>query len=302
MKVFGVSNFGWRISNPVILSAAVVCFYLFFRKFTQRSTALIIAGMLACSSYLMNFGKIGYDNPQAFFMLGLTLWLAAEAVFSRRPVCVCPARPGNGILSLFLSRCIVHPPLPVLLMAFSRFSKKQSMPSGAGPAASGWRPSWHFRCCFNRSILRANWKGLLSIFHIPLPSMGLASCWAPTSFIPCFPIYICTLRPITLPPLISIQSVRSGFRSAWHGFIVQVKRNKFALFWILSFLIMWFLAGASHGRNVSTRYTHAHAAALVVFVCRLSESPGWRNGSGRTKPALQFRESNSNCPDGHHPR
>jgi hypothetical protein len=30
---------------------------------------------------------------------------------------------------------------------------------------------------------------------------------------------------------------------------VQWKRNKFALFWILSFAIMWFLAGASHGRQ-----------------------------------------------------
>ena len=247
MKLFGVSNFGWRITNPVILSACVLCFYLFFRKFIKQSAALVICGLLACSGYLINFGKIGYDNPQAFFMLGLTLWLAAEAVFSRRPVVY-------AILGLVMGFCLYsYPaalyvlPLPVILMAIYDFPKSK---------AAVWR--WLL------------WTGIFGILVLPLlfqPAYAQGKVEG---------LYVNNLDAIAhygIGFMFSSQLIyslfsylyvinESHFVSASHidpisaiwvpvglaWITVQIKRNKFALFWMISFGVMLFLVGASHGR------------------------------------------------------
>ncbi len=133
MKLFGVSNFGWRISNPVILSAAVVCFYLFFRKFIIKRTALVISGLLTCSSYLMTFGKIGYDNPQAFFMLGLTLWLAAESVTTHRPAVYAMLGLAMGFSLYSYPAALYGLPLPVLMLAMYDFPRNRQ---------TIWRWAW----------------------------------------------------------------------------------------------------------------------------------------------------------------
>ncbi len=247
MKLFGASNFGWRITNPILLSASLVCFYLFFRKFARQSLALVICGLLACSGYLMNFGKIGYDNPQSFFMLGLTLWLAAEAVLSRRPVLY-------AILGLVMGFCLYsYPaalyilPLPVILMVIHDFPKNR---------AAAWR--WFL------------WIGIFTIFILPLvfqPAYGQGKVEG---------LYVSSLDVIAkygVGFMFSSQLVyslfsylyvinESHFVSVSHvdplsamwvpvglaWILVQVRRYKFALFWMISFGVMLFLAGASHGR------------------------------------------------------
>jgi hypothetical protein len=51
---------------------------------------------------------------------------------------------------------------------------------------------------------------------------------------------------VTASHIDPISAVWVPIGMAWMA--VQLRRHKFALFWMLSFLIMWFLAGVSHGR------------------------------------------------------
>jgi hypothetical protein len=248
MKIFGVSNFGWRISNPVILSAAVVCFYLFFRKFTKQSTALIIAGMLACSSYLMNFGKIGYDNPQAFFMLGLTLWLAAEAVFSKRPVMYALLGLAMGFCLYSFPAALYILPLPVLMMALFDFPKSKS-------AFCRW--AWcigiviilAFPLIFQPAYFQNKVNGLFINYPDSIAHYGVWFIFGTNLIYSLFSyIYVVgETHYIAASHIDPISALWVPAGIAW--LIVQLRRNKFALFWILSFLIMWFLAGATHGRE-----------------------------------------------------
>ena len=59
-----------------LTATAVGLFYVFFRTFVAASTALIAVLLLAMSHYLISFGKIGYNNLQAFFAMALSLWAA----------------------------------------------------------------------------------------------------------------------------------------------------------------------------------------------------------------------------------
>jgi len=62
MKLFGSENFGWRFSNPYLCSLGVGLFYSFCKTFISKRLSLIVAFLLAVSSYLMSFGKIGYNK------------------------------------------------------------------------------------------------------------------------------------------------------------------------------------------------------------------------------------------------
>ncbi|MGA9398247.1 MAG: glycosyltransferase family 39 protein [Anaerolineaceae bacterium] len=247
MKIFGVSNFGWRISNPVMLSAAVVCFYLFFRKFGKQRTALVIAGLLACSGYLMNFGKIGYDNSQAFFMFGLTLWLAAEAVLSRRPVMYAVLGLAMGFCLYSYPAALYILPLPVLLMALYDFPRtKQAV----------WRWLWWIGMAviiavpllFQPVYGQGKLEGLF-IHNPDIDRIGIGFMFGSELIYSLFSyVYIINESHfVTSSHIDPISAVWVPIGMAWIA--VQLRRNKFALFWVLSFGLIWFLAGASHGRQ-----------------------------------------------------
>jgi hypothetical protein len=247
MKLFGASNFGWRISNPVFLSAAVVFFFLFFRKFTRTGTALFISGLLACSGYLMNFGKIGYDNPQAFLMLGLTLWLAAEAALSRRTTLY-------ALLGLVMGFCLYsYPaalyilPLPVLLMAIYDLPKQKP---------DIWRWLWCFGifCIMATPLLfqpaygQGKVEGLF-IFNLDAIARYGTSFMIGSQLVYSFFSYLYVINEshfIVASHIDPISAIWVPIGLSW--LVVQLRRRKFALFWMIGFVLMWFLAGASHGR------------------------------------------------------
>jgi hypothetical protein len=248
MKVFGVSNFGWRISNPVFLSAAVVCFYLFFHKFTRQSIALIISGLLACSSYLINFGKIGYDNPQAFFMLGLTLWLAAEAVFSRHPVVYAVLGMSMGFCLYSYPAALYILPLPLLLMAIYDFPKNKA-------AFSRWLSCIGMFCIiaiplfFQPSYAQGKVEGWYIYNTAAIAQYGTGFMFGSQLVYSLFS-YLYVINEshyVTSSHIDPISAIWVPIGLAW--LMVQLRKNKFALFWIISFGVMWFLAGASHGRQ-----------------------------------------------------
>lgn len=83
IKLLGYGNFSWRFSSLYLSSLSVCLFYLFCKTFISKHLALIAAFLLAVSSYIMSFGKIGYNNLQALFALALVLAITAWAIRSK---------------------------------------------------------------------------------------------------------------------------------------------------------------------------------------------------------------------------
>ena len=118
MWLLGVDNFGWRFSSIYLSAASILLFYGFLRTFLAERVAFVTALLLACSHYLINFGKIGYNNLQALFVMAFVLWLAARAIQTRRLM-------DYTFLGLAIGLCFyVYPaalyivPLPFLLLLF----------------------------------------------------------------------------------------------------------------------------------------------------------------------------------------
>jgi len=118
MLLLGTANFGWRFSSLYLCALSAGFFYFFFKTFLSQRVAFVAAALLAVSHYLINFSKIGYNNLQALFMMSVALWMAGRALSSQRPV-------AFNLLGMAMGACLyVYPaalyalPLPVLLMLF----------------------------------------------------------------------------------------------------------------------------------------------------------------------------------------
>jgi 4-amino-4-deoxy-L-arabinose transferase-like glycosyltransferase len=116
MKLLGDNNFGWRFSSLYLSALSIGPFYYFFRTFTQRRVALITSLLLAASSYLMTFGKIGYNNLQALFALGLALAAAAWAIRTRMALAYIGLGLALGLCLYVYPAALYVIPLPWLLL------------------------------------------------------------------------------------------------------------------------------------------------------------------------------------------
>jgi hypothetical protein len=118
MWLLGSENFGWRFSSPYLAALSIPFFYGFFKGFLSKRPAMIMTLLMAMSHYLINFGKTGYNNPQALFVMSVVLWAAGQAIRNRRPLIFI----GLGMV---MATCFyVYPaalyvlPLPILLLLF----------------------------------------------------------------------------------------------------------------------------------------------------------------------------------------
>jgi hypothetical protein len=126
MKFFGTDSFGWRFSSLYLSAISILFFYYFFRTFQARRTALLATVLLATSSYIMTFGKVGYNNLQALFAMSLCLACGAWVIKSKRNL-------AFSALGCALAFCLyVYPaalyaiPLPILLLLFYAPPRKRS--------------------------------------------------------------------------------------------------------------------------------------------------------------------------------
>ena len=83
MVFFGFDDFGWHLSNNLLMALMIPLLYDFLKSFISERTAFLAVIPLAFSHYLINFSKIGYTNLQAVFMMCLVLWVANKALRSR---------------------------------------------------------------------------------------------------------------------------------------------------------------------------------------------------------------------------
>lgn len=80
MRVFGVTAFGWKLSEVLLVGAVVAITYPLALALLGRAGAVVSCLALGCSQFLMAFARIGYDNPHmlvpatAGFLCLATAW------------------------------------------------------------------------------------------------------------------------------------------------------------------------------------------------------------------------------------
>ncbi len=114
MKMFDNHNFGWRFSNPVLVACSLPFFYYFFKAFVPRKTAMIAVIFLGFAHYLLSFSKIGYNNLQAFFAMGLVLAAFTWALKSMKPIAFSATGLAMGFCFYIYPAALYVVPLPIL--------------------------------------------------------------------------------------------------------------------------------------------------------------------------------------------
>ncbi len=118
MKIFGMNNFGWRFSNIYLTAVAIGLLHSVFRGFLRERIADIAALFLAFSQYLISFGKIGYNNLQAFFLLAVVFYFARKAIVRRSALEFALLGAACGLCFYAYPAALFVPPLSILLLLF----------------------------------------------------------------------------------------------------------------------------------------------------------------------------------------
>lgn len=114
LKLFGYSNFAWRLSNIILIIPITIFFYLWARRLFQKDVALYSTLFLQCSFYLANFLKIGKNMPQALALMTACLYLATR----------CGEKPSKknffllGILLGVSFYIYIGPIFPLIILPF----------------------------------------------------------------------------------------------------------------------------------------------------------------------------------------
>jgi hypothetical protein len=249
MKLVGVDSFGWRFSSIYLSAISIGLFYLFLKRFCPNRIALFSSILLAGSEYIMSFDKIGYNNLQALFAMGLVLAVSGYAVQSKRLF-------GFTLLGASMALCFyVFPaalyilPIPILLLMIylPPFSKQN---------IRFWVmliiPLWV--CIFPLLLQPDYWQSKLSGTIFNTPSLigtfqNLIIHFASNIFFAFYSFlyiyqqshYVFSSYTDPLTGMLILIGIAA--------FLGNFLRRKFATFWIISFAIMIFLVGSSHDQT-----------------------------------------------------
>lgn len=273
MWLLGSENFGWRFSSPYLAVLSLPFFYVFFKGFLSKRTAMIMTLLLAMSQYLINFGKIGYNNLQALTIMAIVLWAAGQAIRKQRSMIFFGL--GMAIAACFY----VYPaalyviPLPILLLLlylppFSRSSFRLWFYMLAG-----------FMILFLPLLFQPDYWGSKvagTVFYSPeivsstqslLHHFGsnLLYTWFSYVYIVQESHFVVSsyLDPVTaifLPIGFSL-TLRS------------VRKSRFAVFMLIAFFLECFLVGATHDRRFPS--TTRMFLLLPWFAIFSSMGIGW---------------------------
>jgi hypothetical protein len=81
MRIFGADSYGWRMTTPIALAAAIPAVYLLGRELFDRQVAVFSTLVFATSHYLTSYSHTVYDNV---FALVPFVWSVALAVIGIR--------------------------------------------------------------------------------------------------------------------------------------------------------------------------------------------------------------------------
>jgi len=249
MKLVGIDSFGWRFSNFFLSALATVFFYLFFKRFTSRSTALLASIWLAASVYLMTFGKIGYNNLQALFALSLALSAMGWAVGRRTNLAYTAAGLSMGLCFYVYPAALYIVPLPLLLMLFYNPPKNRQ-------ALKGWAvmAAAVVLCLLPLFVQPEYWqtKGMGLIFNNPeiVQSARSVSLHIFSTLIDAFYSFLYTPQEAHLVPVAYADPLSAGLILI--GMALVFKRSpqrRFLVYMLLCFLFLLIAAGVSHDRR-----------------------------------------------------
>ncbi len=249
MGLLGVNNFGWRFSSLYLAALSIPMFYFFFRRFLDERVSLLGAGMLGCSHYLMTFGKIGYNNLQALFVMGLVLWAAGEAVRSRRALNYTFLGLSLGLVFYVYPAALYVLPLAGLLMLmydppFNRPALKRWFLAGVA-----------FFIFFSPLIFQPEyWQAKVAgtLFYNPdimQQDGGIAGHLARNFLYSLFSfLYIAQESHFVTSSYVDpLSGMLVLLGLAWA--IKLLRRDRFAVFLLLGFLLLNFFVGATHDRS-----------------------------------------------------
>jgi len=249
LRLLGADFFSWRFSNLYLSALSVGLLYAFLKPFYGRRVALLAAVGLAASHYLMSFGKIGYNNLQALFTLMLGLWAAGWAARAQRPLAFVILGLALGLGFYVYPAALMVLPVPIVFLLFYAppVSRRRAglwavmalaavmlifplllQPDYWSTKAAGtffYNPALAAHPGALLLHVGRNWLyALFSFFYLPEESHFVA---------------------------VSIVDPLTGGLAAigLAGLIGQVRRSRFAAFWLLSFALTLVLVGAAHDRN-----------------------------------------------------
>jgi hypothetical protein len=252
MKLFDNHNFGWRFSNPVLVAASLPFFYYFFKAFVPRRVAITTVILLGFSHYLLSFSKIGYNNLQALFAMGLVLASFTWALKSMKIL-------AFSLTGLAMGLCFYLYPAALYVILLPLIGAAIFMP-----------PT-------NREVLRRWGWMIVSMSLLVYPLIGQYKYWeakVPGTFLYTDVsssagmlasnilrnLLYSSLSYLYIPEQTHYVSI--GYLDLLSsvfvitGFVLLLRavlqRNRSALFLALSFLAMLFIVGATHGRNFPT--------------------------------------------------
>jgi len=249
MKFFGHDNFGWRFSNPYMCSLAVGLFSFFCKSFLPKKTSLIAAFLLGVSSYIMAFSKIGYNNLQALF--AMTLVLAVSALVLQYKTMLSYACLGSVLAFCFYvyPAALYAPPLALFLFLIYE-----------PPVTSERWKRWMTVILVTAALLfplmmqpaYAQSKIPGTFFNQPLIFESETSLW--NHFVTNLLYSIFSFLYIASESHYLAASYLDPLSSALFviGFILllyQMRRKKFPVFFLVTFIYLVIFVGATHDRQ-----------------------------------------------------
>jgi Dolichyl-phosphate-mannose-protein mannosyltransferase len=243
MALLGKDSFGWRFGGITLAALSIPLLYDFSRAWLRERTALLFAGLIAASHFLMNFSKIGYNNIQALFMLSLLLWLGGKVLRSERDLWIILLGTTSGLCFYVYPLALVALPLPYILLLIYRPQSFRSLRTWLLLIVP-WlllliplflQPTY-WRTLFSASLMQSPDPRLhLSHFFANLLAAFASFFYAPTQshFV----------AAAFLDPLSAALAI---IGLAWT--LRRARKERFARFLLLAFVILLIGAGAIHDR------------------------------------------------------
>ena len=246
MRLLGFDGFGWRFGEMYVSALAVGLFYLFYKTFVERRTALIAAFLIGVSHYIMAFSKIGYGIMPALFAEALVLATAAWVIKTKSPLAFSVAGFAIGFCFYVYPGALYAVPLPVLLLLIY-------IPPINKKALGGWaRMLGTLAILIFPLLLQPEyWQGKLAGTFLSNPQFVENSGTFIDHFAKnlLYAAFIFLYNPYKAHFVVSSTVDPLTALLVPLGFICILKwtrRKPFALFIMLSYVIMLVVAGASH--------------------------------------------------------
>ena len=252
MKLFDNHNFGWRFSNPFLVAFSLPFFYCFFKAFVPRQIAIMTVVFLGFSHYLLSFSKIGYNNLQALFAMGLVLASFTWALKSMKPIAFSVTGLAMGFCFYIYPAALYVIPLPILgFLIFIPPTNKEALKRWVWMIVSVAILTYplvaqpkYWQAKIPGTFLYTDVGDSLGMF---VQNVLRNMLYSSLSF----------LYTVSQSHYVSggyLDPLSSAFVVIGFGLLIKAvfQRNKSAFFLVLSFLAMFVLVGATHGRDFPT--------------------------------------------------